>query len=254
MTMVRAPILHLPRFDHRVAAEPGPPRRPTGRLWRAPMLDSWRHFTPGRQKSLGAPQRAPSAAAAEAGPEIDPSRRKGSEKSGRNPSLPTGLAGHACSAWRQLEAVTSAHEGRTGRIEARCRREATGEALPTLPEGGRRCWSLPLPKERRICSAAVRIPGPDDSGRSGADTQRIDLGGSRALRHPSVTLRRRRDESQRLATAWCRGDLASWHPRKGAETANGAGIGREASTGAAARPCGARCRSFDRGRCRLQSP
>ena len=59
---------------------------------------------------------------------------------------------------------------------------------------------------------AVRIPGPDNSGRSGADTQRIDLGGSRALRHPSVTLRRRRDESQQLATAWCRGDLASWHP------------------------------------------
>jgi hypothetical protein len=41
------------------------------------------------------------------------------------------------------------------------------------------------------------------------------------LRHPSVTLRRRRDESQRLATAWCRGDLASWHPREGAETTNG---------------------------------
>jgi len=42
------------------------------------------------------------------------------------------------------------------------------------------------------------------------------------LRHPSVTLRRRRNEFRRLATAGCRGDLASWHPRKGAETTNGA--------------------------------
>lgn len=42
------------------------------------------------------------------------------------------------------------------------------------------------------------------------------------MRHPSVTLRRRRNESRRLATAGCRGDLASWHPRKGAETTNGA--------------------------------
>jgi len=253
MTLVRAPVLHCRDSTTASRLSPGLRRGPPAPLAGADARLLETLHTRAAEVPRGATEGAVSDCAQRQVPRLTFPEGKVPRRSGLDPSSPTGLGAHAYSARRQLEAVTSAHEERTGRIEARCRREATGEALPTRPEGGRRYWSLPLPKERRICSVVVRIPGPDDSGRSGADTQRIDLGGSRALRHPSVTLRRRRDESQRLATAWCRGDLASWHPRKGAVATNGAGIGREASTGTA-RPCGARCRSFDRGRCRLQSP
>jgi hypothetical protein len=64
------------------------------------------------------------------------------------------------------------------------------QSKPLSPAGDRRRALDPDPQgvnapevsalsfERRICTANIRIPGPDARGRSGVDTQRIDLGGS----------------------------------------------------------------------------
>lgn len=218
MTLVRAPVLHCRDSTTASRLSPGLREGPPAPLAGADARRLETLHTRAAEVPRGATEDAVQRLRAEAGRRDWPfpkERRRGDQVETRRHRL----------AWRRtliqrgasLKPSPLPTRGVQAAFEARCRREATGEALPTDPQGVVAIGLGPLPKERRICSAVVRIPGPDNSGRSGADTQRIDLGGSRALRHPSVTLRRRRDESQRLATAWCRGDLASWHSRKSAE-------------------------------------
>jgi hypothetical protein len=161
MTLVRAPGPPLPRFDHRVAAEPRPPRRPTGASGRHRRSTAGDTSHPGGRSPSRAPQRTPSAASNRGrSPSKTLPEGKAPRRSGRYPSSPTGLASHACSAGANFEAVTFAREGVQAALEARCRREATGEAFPTQPAGGRRYRSRPTPEGEAHLLGRSPDPGP----------------------------------------------------------------------------------------------
>lgn len=124
--------------------------------------------------------------------------------------MPTGLPRALVQCGASLKPCTSAHEGPAGRSEARCRREATGEAFPTIPQGVVAFGLGPFQKEGRIRSAAVRIPGPDNSGRSGADTSASTWAalvpcGIRALRFAAVETSFDGSPPQGVAVTWLRG-------------------------------------------------
>jgi hypothetical protein len=202
MTLVRAPGPPLPRFDHRVAAEPRPPGRPTGASGGRRRSTAGDTSHPGGRSPSRAPQWTPSAACSRGWSPSWPfpqERRRGDQVV----TCRCRLAWRRTLVQRGASLKPSPPPARAYRPQLKpdvAVRRREKRSRPD-PKGVVAIGLGPLPKERRIYSAAVRIPGPDSSGRSGADTQRIDLGGSRALRHPSVTLRRRRDESRRLATA-----------------------------------------------------
>jgi hypothetical protein len=232
----------LPRFDHRVAAEPWPPKRPVDASGGRRRSTDGDTSHPGGRSPSGAPQRAPSAAAAGAGRRARPfpQERPPRFSSGRCPVVADWPDRHAliqCGASLKPYHLGS-RRALQAAFEARCRREATGEALPTQPAGGRHRGLGPFSKEGRIRSAAVRIPGPDNSGRSGVDTDASTSAalvpcGIRALRFH----RRRTNPTARHRI----GVAVTWLPGTPERAPNGqrrSDCDREVTTGAAAGPCG----------------
>jgi len=156
----------LPRFDHRVAAEPEPPRRLTGASGGRRRSTAGENFTPGRQKSLGAPQRVPSSVCNRGkSPRLTFPAGRVARFSGRNPSLPTGLPRALVQCGASLKPCTSAREAglqavvkpdaAVRRLEKRSRPSRRGSSLSvSAPSRGRAhpLGSSPDPGPRQLRS------------------------------------------------------------------------------------------------------
>lgn len=155
-----------PRFDHRVAAQPGPPvRRASLVAGSDDALDSGRNFTPGRQKSLGRTGRQ-TEVRGQGGPEMCSST--GDER----PKIFAGRPGHRdARAWHRAltqcgaveAAVSPIREGRANRARSPCR---AGHDCETrlLPARAEHPSLYRLPRREADASAAAPpgIPTPDD--------------------------------------------------------------------------------------------
>jgi hypothetical protein len=179
-------ILHLPRFDHRVAAEPeasGEARGATGgrSTQRGEKLQTRAAEVP------RAPKCRPLVAAGSGLREV-PSRRTGSEASGSFQPSPTGWP-RTLIQRRTTRPHTTAHEERPNRRK------------PISPESdAMNCGAL-----RRSAYAIDdttagrrRDPGPRRLRRSRVDANASTIDGSHALRHSSVSLHHCRSKPDSL--------------------------------------------------------
>jgi hypothetical protein len=135
-------VLVLPRFDHRLAAQPGASGEALPKPLAGAALDSRRNFTPGRIEVPQAPQgRRTDGTQRRQSPSARSIPQDGSREAGRLPVAERqAWPQRTYSVQRQWEAVT--HETARSRAEAPVQgplpRKATGEVRHDPPEGDRR--------------------------------------------------------------------------------------------------------------------
>jgi len=194
----------LPRFDHRLAAQPDASGEALPSPWRA------RHSTAEETSNPGGSEvpsgRPEGRRTVDTQQRRSPSARSipedGSREAGRLPVAER-------QAWQpdtysvRHQWETDTHETRRSRVERQCRAvapEGNQRGAHDPPEGDRRDPSQLPHKEGAHPRCRRRSPGTRRRRRGGVDTQRNDISGSRAVkRRPSVTLRHR--PGGRLATA-----------------------------------------------------
>jgi len=202
----------LPRFDHRLAAQPDASGEALPSPWRA------RHSTAEETSNPGGSE-VPSGRP-EGRRTVDTQRRRspsarsipqdGSREAGRLPVAERqAWQPDTCSVRHQWE--TDTHETRRSRVERQCRAvapEGNQRGAHDPPEGDRRDPSQLPHEEGAHPRCRRRSPGTRRRRSGGVDTQRNDIGGSRAAKTASERYTSPPPRRAARHRNWCRGDLA----------------------------------------------